>query len=202
MAGVREDWLPTSVWYFDNPGNANVNQQWLQLIQAEQEQDREGMRDRSSVLGWHSIDNLHQRQAFQPFIELVQANVQQVAQFNRWDLQQCRLVLLNCWAIVNGKYAYNTVHNHPNSILSGVYYIQAPENCGKLFFRDPRDAALMMTPPIETYTPWTHQRVLYEAIVGRMILFPSWLWHGVEPNLGDRDRICLSFNIGMQTTSS
>jgi hypothetical protein len=30
-----------------------------------------------------------------------------------------------------------------------------------------------------------------------MLLFPSWLDHGVEPNLSDEERVCLSFNLGV-----
>jgi Putative 2OG-Fe(II) oxygenase len=30
-----------------------------------------------------------------------------------------------------------------------------------------------------------------------MPIFPSWLMHGVEPNMSDRDRVSVSFNIGM-----
>lgn len=45
---------------------------------------------------------------------------------------------------------------------------------------------------------WTE--VYFEPIEGRLLLFPSWLMHEVEPNLaaetGDAgDRISISFNI-------
>ena len=31
--------------------------------------------------------------------------------------------------------------------------------------------------------------------VGKLIIFPSWLVHYVEPNLDDSDRISMAFNI-------
>jgi uncharacterized protein (TIGR02466 family) len=33
--------------------------------------------------------------------------------------------------------------------------------------------------------------------VGKLIIFPSWLDHGVNPNLSDTDRISMSFNINL-----
>jgi uncharacterized protein (TIGR02466 family) len=29
---------------------------------------------------------------------------------------------------------------------------------------------------------------------GRLIMFPAWLWHGVEPNQSNNIRISVSFN--------
>jgi uncharacterized protein (TIGR02466 family) len=99
--------------------------------------------------------------------------------------------------MVNGKFASNTLHNHPNSILSGVYYLQAPENCGGIFFSDPRPASRMLNPPLIDFNVWTLLNVSYKAHVGTMILFPSWLLHGVEMNMSEEVRISISFNIGM-----
>ena len=114
-----------------------------------------------------------------------------------WDLKNFTMDITSCWAVVNGKLASNFVHNHPNSVLSGVYYVKAPENCGGIFFRDARDVAHMFVPTVAELSPWTLQKVTYAATEGRMLIFPSWLNHGVEPNLSEEDRICVSFNIGM-----
>ena len=96
------------------------------------------------------------------------------------------------------KFAHNSVHNHANSLLSGVYYVKAPPNCGKIFFRDPREARLMAAPPVIQHTYWTFKDVAYEPVEGRMLIFPSWLLHGVMPNMSDDIRVALSFNIGLE----
>ena len=33
-----------------------------------------------------------------------------------------------------------------------------------------------------------------EPVVGRIIMFPAWLWHSVEPNKSNELRISVSFN--------
>ena len=196
MAGTREDWFPTSVWYFQVADHERLNAELLRRIEAERQRDARGVADRSSVLGWHSATDLHRRPEFAAFVEAVRRHALEVAEFQRWDLGRGDLAVLDCWANVNGKYAGNAYHNHANSFLSGAYYVRAPEAGGALVFRDPREGALLLSPPLAEYTPWTFQTVRYQPAPGRMLIFPSWLYHTVEPNLGDQERVSLSFNIG------
>ena len=196
--GIREDWFPTSIWYFDFENRDSINAQILPEILAERDRDPQGMTDRSSVLGWHSADNLHGRESFQPLVERIHGCVAEVIAFLRWDTAKVTPRLINCWAIANDKYSSNVVHNHPQSTLSGVYYVQAPENSGDLFFRDPREQPGLVDPPFTERTSWTFPTVIYKPQVGRLLIFPGWLLHGVEPNLSDETRVCVSFNVGFR----
>ena len=46
---------------------------------------------------------------------------------------------------------------------------------------------------MENY-PNTYGEVHLDAKQGRIIMFPSWLWHGVENNQSNDIRISASFN--------
>jgi uncharacterized protein (TIGR02466 family) len=192
----RNDWFPTSVWNFSVENYLQINPLLLQAVEAELKRDYQG-ETWSNVLGWHSVNTLHERDQFAEFIQIVAQNVQEVAEFLHWDLQKFTLNVTTCWAIVNGKLASNSVHNHPNSILSGVYYLRAPEGCGGIYFCDPRPGAQMLVPPVTEFNLWTYPKVSYKAREGTMLLFPSWLLHGVEMNMSEEVRVSLSFNIGM-----
>ncbi|WP_309736070.1 TIGR02466 family protein [Chamaesiphon sp. OTE_75_metabat_556] len=196
MPGSRNDWFPTSVWNFEIDNYQQLNALLLQEIAAEYQRDRVGEKW-SNVLGWHSVNNLHDRQSFGEFTQIINENVSEVTKFLRWDLQQFSINITTCWAIVNGKFALNSMHNHPNSILSGVYYLQAPAQSGSIFFTDPRPGSQMLIPPVEEFNLWTFPKISYKPHAGMMLLFPSWLLHGVEMNMSDEVRISLSFNIGM-----
>jgi len=87
------------------------------------------------------------------------------------------------------------MHNHPNSALSGAYYLQAPEHSGAITFRDPREQASMIVPPLAELTPWTFKTVRYQPMPGRLLIFPGWLLHAVEHNRSQSDRIVMSFNV-------
>lgn len=196
MTGSRNDWFPTSIWNFQIDNYQQLNSLLLQEVDTEYQRDRVGEKW-SNVLGWHSINNLHDRHSFGEFTKIVNENVSEVAEFLRWDLQQFSINITTCWAIVNGKFALNSTHNHPNSILSGVYYLQVPEQSGSIFFADPRPGSQMLIPPVEEFNLWTFPKISYKPHVGMMLLFPSWLLHGVEMNMSNEMRISLSFNIGM-----
>ena len=43
-------------------------------------------------------------------------------------------------------------------------------------------------------TPFNNDRFFYEPKRGRILLFPSYLGHEVEPNITDEDRISIAFN--------
>ena len=104
----------------------------------------------------------------------------------------------NIWINVNGYRDYNQEHLHPNSHLSGVYYIQTHKDCGDIEFGNPYKDM------IESYW-WPHiednndPRVVLKwcmpAEIGKLYVFPSWLSHRVLPNLDkDKKRISISWN--------
>jgi len=102
----------------------------------------------------------------------------------------------NMWANINPPGGMNRPHLHPNSHFSGVYYIKAPQNSGKLVFNEPRPGAHMVMPTRKQGKPPSHlwREVHIDPLEGRIVIFPSWLWHCVEPNESDDIRISVSFN--------
>lgn len=197
VKATRTDCFPTCVWQFDEPAGGaldNLLQRLKSAIEQERASDPSGMTNRSSVLGWHSQLNLHLREPFRPLMELMNRNLSAVIQFERWDLSKLTPIITECWAVVNGPQGSNHFHRHPHSHLSGVFYVQAPPQCGSLMFRDPRPVVGMMAPPVTQRTPW-NQLILGRAPqTGRMLIFPSWLEHGVGPNESSQDRIAIRFN--------
>ena len=200
-AGVRTDWFPTSIWRFNVAGYRTLNEKLMQLIQDKRERNPAGM-SRSTVLGWHSTDQLHRRPEWQEFVAILHNAISEVGRCYRIDTNQVSLEMAACWAIVNGKSASNVVHCHPNSFLSGVYYVNVTEESGDIFFQDPRQTANMSSCPVTEFTPWTIRQVTYRPHPGGMLIFPSWLYHGVGPNLTDTLRVSLSFNFRLTWTSN
>lgn len=198
LPSAREDWFPTSVWMFDHPDAQTLNTTLLRCIHAVRRADSHGITDRSSVRGWHSRDDLHRRSGMDALLEFIAASITQVTTALSWDRTQVAPRITNCWANINGPGASNQTHNHPNSYLSGAYYVQAPPQCGDIFFDDPRAPAVMQTVPLTRYSPLTYARVTYPPQVGRLLIFPSWLSHGVGPNESQHERVSISFNVGVR----
>jgi uncharacterized protein (TIGR02466 family) len=81
-------------------------------------------------------------------------------------------------------------------LFSGVYYIKAPKKSGNLVCNDPRPGVQLNMPARKEGRPskdlW--REVHLEPVEGRIIMFPFYLWHNVEPNLSNDIRISVSFN--------
>jgi len=107
-----------------------------------------------------------------------------------------QLQIQNVWININPPGAYNELHHHLGSVLSGVYYVDAKENQGSIQF-DRNDGAEYHIPAqVEKETYYTCTRATYAAKTGALYIFPSWLKHSVQGNKSNTDRISVSFNYG------
>ena len=90
------------------------------------------------------------------------------------------------------------MHNHANSLISAVYYLKTPTNCGRLIVhkRKHYDNVFSETVeiPIENHTPVTATGWPFEVEEDMLIMFPSNLEHSVEPNSSNQDRYSLATN--------
>ena len=149
---------------------------------------------RTNMIGWHSTTDMHKIPVFKPLVdELFKMQME----IYREELLTREPIIGNMWANINPPGGYNRPHIHPNSHFSGVYYIKAPQNSGEIVFNDPRSAAHMVMPDrVKDIKPPSHlwREVRVNPLEGRILMFPSWLWHCVEPNGSNDIRISVSFN--------
>ena len=83
-------------------------------------------------------------------------------------------------------------HWHPNSVLSGVVFLQGDADSGALRFITSEYAQLEFD--IVDSNLWNAKSWSVPARSGTMVLFPSGLEHMTETYQGDASRISLSFN--------
>jgi uncharacterized protein (TIGR02466 family) len=102
------------------------------------------------------------------------------------------LCITQSWVNYTKPGQFHHKHAHPNSLVSGVFYIQAAKETDKLyFFKDGFQQIKIMPKDFNLYNSdswWL------EAATGTLYLFPSSLQHMVEQVTGDDTRISLSFN--------
>jgi uncharacterized protein (TIGR02466 family) len=182
--------FPTALFAFSIADYASLNQPLLETIYRLKQQDTGA--SASNVLGWHSKSTLFELDEIKPLKSLIDAAVLEVSQTVGYGNVQIKAA--NCWANVNPKYASNKIHDHANCLLSGVYYVKAPKDSGQLMFYDPRSAKTFYKPLVSNFTAYTADAIAHAAEEGLMLIFPSWLKHGVEPNLSNEDRVSISFN--------
>lgn len=110
---------------------------------------------------------------------------------------------LQGWLNINRRGDYHNLHNHPHSWLSGTYYVAVPEqkigpdqrtdlNPSAISFFDPRAQANMTAVRGDGQFDPEYRRL---PKPGELYLWPSFLHHLVHPNLADKPRISVSFNV-------
>ncbi len=132
------------------------------------------------------------------FAELEKSIARHVAAFARkseFELHGRKLKLDSLWINVMEKGAVHAPHIHPHSVVSGTYYVTVPPGSGAIRFEDPRLPMLMAAPPKKQKArPENRTFVDMAPKAGMLLLWESWLRHGVEPNRAKGQRISVSFN--------
>ena len=151
-------------------------------------------RNVSNVNGWQSSRFKVDNSPLDYFFDEILVSAKEFA--DKISLKS-NLTMDAAWINISGPGAYNQVHDHPGCILSGVFYVKSPKDCGNIEFRHPSISKMERD--------WSHvaeENNKYTSHVWRFIpkentayIFPSWLDHQVFANNSGEDRISISFNI-------
>ena len=107
--------------------------------------------------------------------------------------------ITNSWINRNDTGDHVEKHHHCNSIISGVLYLETNNDSGNItFVKDTHSNILFpeaLWPEMETYN--LHNCTEYSITPNNndIVLFPSSLVHYGSPNLSNKPRYCLSFNV-------
>jgi uncharacterized protein (TIGR02466 family) len=93
---------------------------------------------------------------------------------------------------------YHHKHAHPNSLVSGVFYINCHEEHDKIKFFNDNYKTIKLE--VKDWNIWNSQSWWFSVKTGDVILFPSSLTHMVETKQGDNTRISLAFNVFIKGT--
>jgi uncharacterized protein (TIGR02466 family) len=93
---------------------------------------------------------------------------------------------------------YHHKHSHPNSLVSGVFYINCHEEHDKIKFFN--DNYKTIRTEVKDWNIWNSETWWFSVKTGDVILFPSSLTHMVETKQGDNTRISLAFNVFIKGT--
>ena len=189
---ITEYHFPTPVYIKEIPNARELNFYLEKNILQWNKKDPKGV-NKTNVNGWHSQTDMNKREEYNPLTKQL-FNMQEEI-FEKEYLTE-KPVLGNMWANINYPGGYNRPHLHPNSLFSGVYWIKAPEKSGNLMLYEPRQGAQCTMPNRKEgkVPPELWREVHYTPKAGMIIMFPSWLWHEVQPNNSNDIRISVSFN--------
>ena len=178
-------------------------------IRAKRAEDPDGI-FRSNIGGWHSDTHMLDW-AGAPARTLADkaiAMAKRMSHFAGADHGDFHW-LVQMWANVSPSGASNHMHIHPGNLWSAVLYLDMGGDgelgddtsaCGGAFyFEDPRfPVAAMHNTQFKFVGADGHPQNWqpeFRPKRGDLLMFPSWLRHGVRPYEGTRERISIALNI-------
>ena len=145
---------------------------------------------KSNQGGYQSPDQFYLEESFAPYLNRISEQLISTIEDYTRDDKSCLhlddLKLSNMWFNFNYENCYNVQHTHPGCVLSGVLWIQIPEEQPIIFSC------------FDEFTRATYEKYTNESLVakeGQLLLFPAHLPHRVDINRSKNTRISISFNI-------
>jgi uncharacterized protein (TIGR02466 family) len=104
-----------------------------------------------------------------------------------------RLRITQSWLNWTTPGQFHHKHAHPNSFVSGCFYVNANKDTDKIYFY--RDGYQQIKFPPAEWNMFNSESWWFPVGTGDLIFFPSYLTHMVEPVGGEDTRISLAFNM-------
>lgn len=109
------------------------------------------------------------------------------------------LYMTQSWCNYTKQGQFHHIHAHPNSFISGVFYVDGNEESDKIIFV--RDIGYQQIKIFPTeYNAFNSESWWLPATPGTLYLFHSSLSHRVDPVQGEKTRISISFNTFLKGT--
>lgn len=173
-----------------------MNAEYFDLLKREidgmRKKDPVGRKISNAYTGWQSNDGCDQHPTFVKCIRSIKRLVRdELLPFMGLNKDAHRVDMHNSWANINDNGAWNRPHLHNGCFYSGVFYIHADGDEGDLTFIDTNHKIAGAFPGNNRMIE-SHQ---IQPKTGHLYIFPSGLMHMVEPNLTNKDRYSISFNL-------
>lgn len=124
--------------------------------------------------------------------DFVQRSVEQYLANIYAPRAEVNLRVTQSWCNYTKPGQFHHKHEHPNSFISGVMYIQSDPKLDRIYFY--RSGYQQLKLPTENFNPYNSESWWFESVPGQLILFPSNLTHMVETTTSTETRISMSFN--------
>lgn len=98
--------------------------------------------------------------------------------------------LVGCWSVRLGRGGYHVNHVHPEGWISSAYYVEVPPEVDEV---DLKSGWIKFGEP-HMPTPGAPPAYFVQPRAGRLVLFPSYMWHGTTPIHGDARRMTIAFD--------
>lgn len=132
-----------------------------------------------------------------PFFQVIEPFIRDYIQKNRNKIlsipseTSTNYKIVGAWSVFLKGGGYHTMHIHPEGNLSAVYYISLPEEMGN---EQNKEGWIHFGKPNFSH-PQLPTTKYVQPEIGKLIIFPSYFWHGTIPFESQTQRATIAFDI-------
>lgn len=99
--------------------------------------------------------------------------------------------ITGAWSVRLGSSGRHTNHIHPQGWISSAFYVSLPSVVSD---QDTRAGWIKFGEPALRTSPALGAEHFVQPKPGRLVLFPSYMWHGTVPFVSEEDRLTVAFD--------
>lgn len=135
------------------------------------------------------------REKIKPFLDYVKEKSIEYLESNDYDHKKINFKNIQVFVSEMFENDSHDQHTHPNCILSGLMYLQVPENSSKILFLDPRPYKSIIELPKKKESYLNSHSIWFDPKPGLFLMWESWLPHAVPKNCSKQGRITMVYNV-------
>lgn len=148
--------------------------------------------ERGNTGNTSSVDtNVLSNKKMKKIKKFIEKSLQEYFQKSYQPKYDVKPYITQSWCNYTKEGQFHHKHAHPNSFISGVFYVQADKTKDKIYFF--RDGYQRIAIPAKEYNLFNSDSWWLPTHTNDLVLFPSSLTHMVKEVAG-KERISLSFN--------
>jgi uncharacterized protein (TIGR02466 family) len=135
------------------------------------------------------------------FTEFVAKSAWDTLTFQGYATDSMGMFFTELWVQEHHKHSLMEQHVHgAGSQMIGFYFLNAPENCSKVLFHDPRPGKVQTNLPEKDPSQATFgsNAIHFTPEPGMLMLANSWLPHAFSRHASDKPLLFVHFNLGVQ----
>lgn len=201
-----DNWFPTTVWCTDNNLSDKLDfyrSECLSILNSIEKDQHPFGESSLKTSFWHPVyGHIYKLDSFKDLSnEIINQATGFLNALGFPGIDPDQIEIINMWVNLVEKYDYHAQHIHSTigrAYLSGVFYVDAPNNSTLDFGSPYRDSYSPVKPPLDN--DLNYSLVKYDCFPGRLIMFKSNVYHGYDKHDQDKSKISIPFNIAINST--
>lgn len=189
--------FPTTMYVVDRPDFLDVvntvSEEHLSLV-------RKG-RELNEIYPLYTTDSYFADERVKAFTEFVGSTAWNILNEQGYAMQDTAVNFMDMWTQEHHKHSSMERHVHGyGAQITGVYFLETPEDCSRIVFHDPRAGKVQVDLPEQDMNNATaaSQMINFIPRPGMMILANAWLAHSFTRHAADAPIKFVHFNLGVQ----